>query len=186
MPSLYNCKHSGDQYRITKFDSDWNVEASYLCDLIACECPAGHRPKCRHREMLPKFIQRDHIGDEWFFDHDRGGWVQGASKELEEPYGIGPVMNHLPQIKADNEEARQELVNREANDPLLAPAGLGQPSEPSPSPLVFGGFPYDCYDTLCTTPADCIINGCVRGNGTPSRRLEPSPSPPSPTIRRRV
>jgi len=26
--------------------------------------------------MLPSFIQREHIGDEWFFDFDRGGWVQ--------------------------------------------------------------------------------------------------------------
>jgi hypothetical protein len=26
--------------------------------------------------MLPKFIARDHIGDKWFYDYDRGGWVQ--------------------------------------------------------------------------------------------------------------
>lgn len=81
MTSLYNCKHSGDQYRITKFTSDFNVEASYLCDETACECPAGHRPSCRHRSMLPKFIQRDYVGKNWFFDYDRGGWVQGWKEE---------------------------------------------------------------------------------------------------------
>ena len=75
--TLYNCRHSGDQYRITKFTPDLEVESSYLCDRDACECPSGHRPKCRHREMLPKFIARDHIGDEFFFDYNRGGWVQG-------------------------------------------------------------------------------------------------------------
>lgn len=85
MPSLYNCKHSGDQYRISKFDSDFNLEASYLCDLVTCECPAGHRPSCRHRQMLPKFIQRNYVGTEYFFDFDRGGWVQGW-KEASDPY----------------------------------------------------------------------------------------------------
>src|SRR5258708_16745917 len=74
--SLYNCKHSGDQYRITKFDAHMNVESSYLCTTKECECPAGHRPRCRHREMLPRFIQRGTIGTEWCFDYDRGGWIQ--------------------------------------------------------------------------------------------------------------
>lgn len=76
MPVLYNCRHNGDQYRITKFDDDMNVESSYITDGEACDCPAGVRPTCRHRQMLPKFLARKHIGDEWFFDFDRGGWVQ--------------------------------------------------------------------------------------------------------------
>jgi hypothetical protein len=75
MTSLYNCRHDGDQYRITKFDADVNVVSSYLCTTSECECPAGVRPTCRHREMLPKFIHREHIGDGWMLDHDRDGWV---------------------------------------------------------------------------------------------------------------
>lgn len=81
MTILYNCKHSGNQFRITKFTSDFEVEASYLLDATTCECPAGHRPTCRHRQMLPKFIARNAIDTEWFFDHDRGGWVQGWKEE---------------------------------------------------------------------------------------------------------
>ena len=84
MPILYNCRHSGDQYRITKFDSDMNPQGSYLVDEEACECPAGVRPTCRHRTMLPKFIARHHVGDEWFFDFDRGGWVQGEAHWAQE------------------------------------------------------------------------------------------------------
>lgn len=76
MPILYNCRHAGDQYRITKFDDDMNVQSSYLCTIDECDCPAGSRNICRHRQMLHKFIGREHIGDEWFFDFDRGGWVQ--------------------------------------------------------------------------------------------------------------
>jgi hypothetical protein len=76
MTFLYNCRHNGDQYRITKFDDFMNVESSYTCTTSECDCPAGVRPTCRHREMLPKFLQRQHVGDEWFYDYDRGGWVQ--------------------------------------------------------------------------------------------------------------
>lgn len=81
--TLYNCRHSGDQYRITKFDSDMNPQGSYLLSLKECECPAGVRPTCRHRQMLPKFIGRGHVGDEWFFDFDRGGWVQQGLEWIE-------------------------------------------------------------------------------------------------------
>src|SRR5712671_463931 len=76
MTILYNCRHDGDQYRISKFDNDMNVESSYLCDTDNCDCPRGPHPTCRHRQMLPKFISRRHVGDEWFLDFDRGGWVQ--------------------------------------------------------------------------------------------------------------
>ncbi len=80
MTFLYNCKHDGDQFRISKFNSeDMNVESSYLCTETECNCPAGVRPTCRHRSMLPKFIKRGYIGTEFFFDFDRGGWVQGAA-----------------------------------------------------------------------------------------------------------
>src|SRR5258705_4756321 len=76
MTILYNCHHSGDQYRITKFDSDMNPQGSYLVTLEECDCPAGVRPTCRHRNMLHDFLARQHVGDEWFLDFDRGGWVQ--------------------------------------------------------------------------------------------------------------
>lgn len=84
MTILYNCRHAGDQYRITKFDADMNVESSYLCTTSECDCPAGVRPICRHREMLPRFIHRNHIGDEWFYDYDRGGWVQQGPEWAQE------------------------------------------------------------------------------------------------------
>src|SRR5882724_3897531 len=84
MTILYNCRHSGDQYRITKFDPEMNVVSSYLCSLEECDCPRGPHPTCRHRQMLPKFIARQHVGDEWFLDFDRGGWVQIGPMALPE------------------------------------------------------------------------------------------------------
>lgn len=90
MTSLYSCRHSGDQYRISKFDSHFDLESSYLCTETECECPAGHRPTCRHRAMLPKFIARNAIGTDWFFDYDRGGWVQSGIviQEMVDPVDV--------------------------------------------------------------------------------------------------
>lgn len=76
MTFLYSCRHDGDQFRITKFDEHLNVESSYLCTALECECPAGSRSRCRHREMVPLFIHRGTIDSGWFLDYDRGGWVQ--------------------------------------------------------------------------------------------------------------
>jgi len=75
MTFLYNCHTEGSQYRITKYDDLGNVESSYLCTETECECPAGHRPSCRHRHMLPRFIQKDAINSYFFYDYDRQGWV---------------------------------------------------------------------------------------------------------------
>ncbi len=75
MTTLYNCHTDGDQYRITKFDSLGNVESTYLCTVDECECPAGFRPTCRHRHMLPRFIAKDAVNSFYFYDYDRQGWV---------------------------------------------------------------------------------------------------------------
>src|SRR6266404_4468225 len=75
MTNLYNCHTDGDQYRITKFDSLGNVESTYLCTIDECECPAGFRPSCRHRHMLPRFIAKGAVNTFYFYDYDRQGWV---------------------------------------------------------------------------------------------------------------
>lgn len=91
MTFLYNCKSEigkdgALRYRITKFDDAMNVESSYITDGVACDCPAGQRPTCRHRQMLPRFKQREAVNTEWFYDFDRGGWVQ-----MGEPTKHGPI-----------------------------------------------------------------------------------------------
>lgn len=75
MTTLYNCHHDGDQYRITKFSEHGEVESSYLCTETECECPAGVRDTCRHRQMLPMFLNREAVDTFWFLDWDRKGWV---------------------------------------------------------------------------------------------------------------
>jgi len=109
MTILYNCRHSGDQYRITKFDSEMNPLSSYLCSLEECDCPRGPHPTCRHRQMLPKFIARQHVGDEWFLDFDRGGWVQGEA-HWALPEGVTMIVMDSPDRVVDVHNAIADAV----------------------------------------------------------------------------
>lgn len=71
---LYNCVTTIDgdgngAYRITKF-VDGNVESSYITTRKTCDCPAGVRPICRHRQMLPAFLNHNIVNQPWFWDFD--------------------------------------------------------------------------------------------------------------------
>jgi hypothetical protein len=78
---LYNCRDAGDQYRITKFDEDLNPLHFYYTTLSECNCPAGHHETCRHRQMLARFLERGYVNQPFFWDHERGGWVNTAVDE---------------------------------------------------------------------------------------------------------
>lgn len=73
--NLYNCKHADGGYRLTKFTKDYEVESSYVVSAEGCDCPAGIRPVCRHRTMLPFFLEHDHVDDGWFFIWDTRQWL---------------------------------------------------------------------------------------------------------------
>jgi hypothetical protein len=72
--SLYNAKKVESTLRITKFDDDLDVESSYITSPSTCECPAGVRDSCRHRQMLPVFIGAKRIDKPWFLDFDTDEW----------------------------------------------------------------------------------------------------------------
>lgn len=68
---LYNSRSTTDpqgRILITKFDKDLNIESHYLTSPTTCECPAGQRQTCRHREMYPAILQI--IDTEWFYCFD--------------------------------------------------------------------------------------------------------------------
>lgn len=84
MTPLYSIRTDGDQWRITKF-VDGEPEGSYLVSTEACECPAGHRHTCRHRQMLPQMLAHKLYDTHWFFCFDTGGQIvdfNGTSKHL--------------------------------------------------------------------------------------------------------
>lgn len=83
---LYNLKSEISHanvisYRITKFDEDLNPESSYIVHNEVCECPAGVRPTCRHRVMLP--IMLPHVDTEWFYNYDNATWYDAIGNEVD-------------------------------------------------------------------------------------------------------
>jgi len=82
--TLYSLRNDGDQWRITKF-VDGDVESTYLCTDSECECPAGHRHTCRHRQMLPTMLAHHIANTHYFMDYDGGGRIvdfNGTPKRL--------------------------------------------------------------------------------------------------------
>lgn len=72
--SLYSAKSVDDVIRITKFDEDLDVESSYITTRSTCECPAGARDTCRHRQMFSEFSSTNRINTTWFLDWDHRRW----------------------------------------------------------------------------------------------------------------
>ena len=108
---LYNAKVGilEGQFIVTKFDDDLNIESSYTTTLSECDCPAGQRSTCRHRQMLPHFIAHDYADTNWFFCYDDQNWHEpfdnlGADEVIDlqasaEAESIEPV-NHSEAILA--------------------------------------------------------------------------------------
>ncbi len=91
----------GNEWQITKFDSDFNVEATYTTSAQGCDCPAGERSSCRHRKMIPIFAQHGHIDDGWFLEYETRQWRKPLAEraELELPKaGLG-LDSDLPEPK---------------------------------------------------------------------------------------
>jgi hypothetical protein len=143
--TLYSCLVDGDQYRITKFDDYMNPQSSYLCTETECECPAGVRPICRHREMLPKFIERKTVGTDWWFDYDRGGWVQmgngdGSVDLPEDDFdlltggGSGPDLPEGVVIMGlDDPLALHNAISKAVGEPYFKADSLGSPKPLPPA-----------------------------------------------------
>jgi hypothetical protein len=100
MTVIYNCHHDGLDYRITKFE-DGNPTSSYLCSAEACECPAGVRPTCRHRQMLPEMIAANIVNTHLFMHWDVDRFIcdfQGLIESAPVPEGLHDTAEGLPPV----------------------------------------------------------------------------------------
>lgn len=102
--TLYNCKLVDGNYRISKFTNDLDVEASYLTDGLECDCPAGHRPACRHRIMLARFIVKDATAGQWFHNYEQNQWIRAASDD--EPDTLGDLASAASELTASEVDER--------------------------------------------------------------------------------
>lgn len=118
--SLYNCKTDGDQYRISKFTNDLDVEASYLTDGAECDCPAGHRPVCRHRIMLVRFIAKNATAGQWFHNYEYNQWIRAMNDD--EPDILGDLASAASEVTNPFDITATEIDERFKNFALTDPA----------------------------------------------------------------
>ena len=101
---FYSLRTALDDCRITKFDNDLNVESSYIIGASPpheCECPAGTRPTCRHRQMLPDLLPI--LDTELFWDFDRRQCVNSSGMVCEPIEGLDENPDTLPDgLERDN------------------------------------------------------------------------------------
>ena len=100
--SLYNLKSADGDWRITKFTNDLDVESSYLVSRDACECPAGHRPSCRHRQMLPRMLAAQAEDSPMFYDFDNDRWLT--------PTGVPEILDDEPMADGQTFDATDEAL----------------------------------------------------------------------------
>lgn len=74
--ALYNLRSADGQWIVTKFDNDLNVESSYAVSESECACPAGSRPTCRHRQMLPKMLAVGAEDTPMFYNYDSDQFLE--------------------------------------------------------------------------------------------------------------
>ena len=103
MQALYNCKRiDTNHYRVTKFDSGFvpfehhdGTVSAYTCSESGCDCPQGHKPSCRHRKMLPFFLEHNHVNDGWFFIWDTHQWIKPTGIFAEAAEEVEPTKQEL-------------------------------------------------------------------------------------------
>jgi hypothetical protein len=153
MKELYNCKTVDPKhYRITKFDNHLNPKhdhtgrmSSYVVSETDCECPQGHAHSCRHRKMLPFFIEHDYVDTEYFFVWDLHQWYKAPTPVAEVRKANGkdepPRPHKVVQLTEEQaaqffskEEIKQLSEPTDIDPPLLHPYEGGPSQAPSPQP----------------------------------------------------
>lgn len=116
---LYSIKSEvhirADSYRISKF-TDGELESSYQTTFTDCDCPAGVRPSCRHRQMLPQMIAADIVNTQFFWNFDLGRAVDFSGT-------LKSNIDAMNELAVEDEDAVGEAQHVEGNlDPIPSPA----------------------------------------------------------------
>lgn len=63
--------------------------------------------------MLPRFIAREAVGTDWFYDYDRGGWVHQAMPGA----GFSPLPEGVTMLSLDNVEEVHNTIADAVGEP---------------------------------------------------------------------
>lgn len=133
MTSLYSLRSTPKEgeFIVMKFDPDYEVESVYALSRDLCVCPAGHRPTCRHRKMLPLFLAQHHVDDGWFLDWDTRLWRHPVGEEA--PAQLADPLV-LPSIATD---VASPIATNGPDTPMMDTIRtLAAEEEPSPAPAL--------------------------------------------------
>lgn len=102
---LYNIRRGPHGFQLGKFDHDLNLLAVYDTDAKHCTCPAGPRPTCKHRKMLPRMLAR--VDTDEFYCYETQTWSRPLAQMADEYNGASeqPVEPTTPAILAQVEAA---------------------------------------------------------------------------------
>ncbi len=133
MPILYNLRRTADGYIIAKFDEDFNVAGVYTLSPqgrgLACDCPAGPRPSCKHRKMVPIFAAAGRIDTSAFYCYETQQWHQ--------PIPAGPWDADSPTADRAMAESERTIPTKPpAQGEAAGPAGAMTPAPASPPPSI--------------------------------------------------
>lgn len=110
---LYNLRKTSDGFMLAKFGPDFNVEAVYHLQPqvggYTCDCPAGHRPSCKHRKMLARMIPK--ADSDEFYCYETQSWHKPLA-----PKGIEPMQDKLDAFYATVEEVASEASSEPTID----------------------------------------------------------------------
>src|ERR1017187_5811710 len=129
--NLYNIKRGPHGYAIAKFDEALNLLAAYDTSAKSCSCPAGPRPTCRHRKMLPRML--GNVDTDAFYCYETNVWHRPLA-----PTG-GNVGSSTPEPKAYGKMDTSLLeAQREMNEITRVHAeGLAaEPPKPQAAPTI--------------------------------------------------
>ena len=136
---LYSIRRGPHGYQLGKFDDDFNVAAVYDVDLKHCTCPAGPRPSCKHRKMLPRMLAK--VDTNQFYCYETQTWHQPLGDEPpvagEARLVEGESASEASVFEQQGLEAHRELAKfqRAAVEPPIDGADeIAKPSVASPSP----------------------------------------------------
>ena len=175
--SLYTLHASPQpgEYIIQKFDTDYNVESVYALTLTECQCPQGHKPKCRHRQMLGMFIAHKHIGDGWFLQWENRMWrrpLQVVSDHLDETLArMGTNQTEFVEMLKDaNDIAENMLADETVMGTSAGAEGLYGASLPAPG--------VEAASEMCDGPPAASPPSPPEGPQQPSQAAEETPVRP--------
>jgi hypothetical protein len=159
-------------YYITKF-VDGEVESAYRTSREACECPAGVRPTCRHRQMLPHMLNAGIVNTHWFLT-----WPEAQVVDFQ-----GTLRRNLEDLLG-REDAAESAEETDLSDPVPTdadgyeiPEGDGNEEQDEPEPIEHPPGDY----TATVGEAQALDDGKVLMK---LENIQPAPAPAP--FRRRI